>query len=204
LPDPELRVTNPGLSGLGGAGTISSTTNVSASSRVFQELRSRIISLKLMPGTILNRSELSEAFGVSQSPIREAILRLEAIDLVVSYRQSRTEVSRINSARLEQECFLRTGLECEVVDHLCRQGGAADLLKAKGYLKIQEALVDDLSQVELFRNWTKAFTGRSSSLPGRRRFMHTSPSNPARWPGFVRSICRETASCARSSMGTRS
>lgn len=150
-------MTDAGLSSFGATEANSSIANTSASTCVFRELRSRIISLKLRPGAILNRAELAQAFGVSQSPIREAILRLEEIDLVVSYRQSRTEVTRINPARLKQENFLRTGLECEVVDCLCGLGNAADLLKAKGYLKTQEALVDDLSQVELFRELDESF-----------------------------------------------
>ncbi len=131
--------------------------HVPASSRVFEELRARIVTLKWPPGTILSRADLAEAFGVSQSPIREAIQRLEQVDLVVSYRQSRTEVTRINPARLRQEHFLRTGLECEVVNLLASQGAQADLLKAKGQLKMQEALVDDLSQIELFRQLDENF-----------------------------------------------
>lgn len=150
-------MTDTGPTAFGAVETISLNANVSSSMRVFHELRSRIVSLRLRPGTILNRAELAEAFGVSQSPIREAILKLEAVDLVVSYRQSRTEVTRINPSRLKQESFLRTGLECEVVDRLSRHGASADLLKAKGYLKIQEALVDDLSQIELFRELDESF-----------------------------------------------
>lgn len=129
----------------------------SSAGRVFQEMRARIVALKLPPGTILNRAELAEAFGVSQSPVREAILRLESIGLVVSYPQSRTEVTHINPARLAQENFLRTGVECEVVDRLCRMGGAANLTKARGYLKMQEALVGDAQQVELFRDLDDQF-----------------------------------------------
>lgn len=135
---------------------ISVNANVPASTLVFEELRARIVSLKLPPGTILNRAELADAFGVSQSPIREAIQRLEEIDLVVSYRQSRTEVTRINQERLRYENFLRSGLECEVVDRLCRAPGA-DLTKALGYLKIQEVLAGDVEQIELFRELDESF-----------------------------------------------
>lgn len=142
---------------LAAAGAASLNANVSASTKVFEELRARIVAMTLPPGTILNRAELAEVFGVSQQPIREAILRLEEIDLVVSFRQSRTEVSKINRERLVHENFLRSGLECEVVDWLCRQGDRADLTKAKGYLKIQEALVDDPNQVELFRELDENF-----------------------------------------------
>jgi len=149
-------MTRPAIPGFGASETVSLNANVSASVRVFEELRARIVALKLPPGTILNRAELAEAFGVSQSPIREAIQRLEEIDMVVSYRQSRTEVTRINRERLKHENFLRTGLECEAVHRLCEMAGA-DLTKAKGYLKIQEALVDDPNQIELFRELDESF-----------------------------------------------
>lgn len=132
-------------------------SGLSSVGRVFQELRARIVALKLPPGTILNRAELAEAFAVSQSPVREAILRLEGLGLVISYPQSRTEVTHIAPVRLAQENFLRTALECEVVDFLCRADPAPDLKKAKGYLKIQEALVDEPDQIELFRELDENF-----------------------------------------------
>lgn len=125
--------------------------HVPASSRVYDELRARIVTMAWPPGTKLSRAELAVAFGVSQSPIREAIQRLEQADLVVSYRQSRTEVTKINQDRLKQEHFLRTGIECEVVNFLARAQDKSILLKAKGILKLQQALVDDRSQIELFR-----------------------------------------------------
>lgn len=150
-------MTGASQSGFAKGDAIMPSANVSSSTRVFLDLRARIVALKLPPGTILNRAELAEVFGVSQSPIREALLRLEEIDLVVSYRQSRTEVTRINPTRLKQENFLRTGLECEVVDQLSRRSDAVALTKAKGYLKIQEALVDDPTQIELFRELDENF-----------------------------------------------
>ncbi|WP_274575972.1 FCD domain-containing protein [Mameliella sp. AT18] len=75
---------------------------------------------------------------------------------MVSYRQSRTEVTRINCERLRHENFLRSGLECEVVDLLCRTPDA-DLSKALGYLRIQQALVDEPDQIELFRELDESF-----------------------------------------------
>ncbi len=133
------------------------SAHVPASSRVYEELRSRIVSLEWPPGAILPRAELAAAFGVSQSPVREAIQRLEQADLVVSYRQSRTEVTKIDPARLRQEQFFRAGLECEAVFRLAEAGDDAALLKVRGVLKIQQALADDLSQIELFRQLDESF-----------------------------------------------
>lgn len=153
---PKSQSTPPQQTGLT-AEALTLSPNVSSSGRVFQELRSRIVALRLPPGAILNRADLAEAFGVSQSPIREAILRLEQIGLVASFPQSRTEVTRINPTRLRQENFLRTALECEVVDALCRSDVSQALVKVKGYLKSQEALADDPNQIELFRELDEKF-----------------------------------------------
>jgi len=129
----------------------------SAAGRVYTRLRNRIVSLELLPGAVLSRAEIARENEVSQSPVREAILKLEGLGLVVSYPQSRTEVTRIAPVRLAQENFLRTALECEVVDCLGRTDPPPDLTKAKGYLKIQEALVDEPDQIELFRELDENF-----------------------------------------------
>ena len=92
----------------------------SASSRIYSALRARIISLELEPDTTLVRSELAEAFGVSQSPVREAIQRLEQEGLVISYPQSRTVVSKIDVAHARETQFLRIGVELEVAQTLAR------------------------------------------------------------------------------------
>lgn len=131
--------------------------NVTTSSKVYDELRARIVSLQLPPGSRLARQELAEAFGVSQSPVREAIQRLEQNGLVVSYRQSRTEVTMIDRARLRQEQFLRTGIECEVVNYLADRAGKLDLGKAAAILKMQRALADDLGQIDMFRQLDDSF-----------------------------------------------
>ena len=124
---------------------------IPASSKVYSELRTQIVSLRLPPGTRLARQELAETFGVSQSPVREAIQRLEQIGLVVSYRQSRTEVTLIDRTQLRQEHFLRSGVECEIVNHLAGQAGKLDFSKISAILKMQRALVDELDQVDMFR-----------------------------------------------------
>ncbi|WP_198548566.1 GntR family transcriptional regulator [Mameliella alba] len=160
-------MTRPDLRGARASERISVTANVAASTRVFEELRARIVTLKLPPGTILSRAELAEAFGVSQSPIREAIQRLEEIDLVVSYRQSRTEVTRINCEGLRHESFLRSSLECEVVDLLCRTADA-DLTKALGYPRSRRRWSTSRTRSSCSANSTRVSTRRCSSPPGTR------------------------------------
>lgn len=131
--------------------------HVPASARVYAELRTRIISLELPPDTTLVRSELAERFNVSQSPVREAIMRLEQDGLVVSYPQSRTVVTRIDIVRIREEHFLRTAVECDVVRHLAEHPDPATIRKVGGLLKMQEALVGDVEQIEMFKQLDEAF-----------------------------------------------
>ena len=49
-----------------------------AAPQVFERLRDMIIALEMAPGTVLPRSDLAERFGVSQTPVRDALMRLEA------------------------------------------------------------------------------------------------------------------------------
>lgn len=133
------------------------SAHIPASALVYSEVRSRIVSLQLPPQTTLSRAELAEQFNVSQSPVREAILRLEQDGLVVSYPQSRTEVTKIDVVRIREEHFLRIATECEVVRQLSRLQPPSALAKAKGFIKMQEALVDDVDQAALFRQLDEAF-----------------------------------------------
>jgi DNA-binding GntR family transcriptional regulator len=131
--------------------------HVPASALVYSEIRSRIVSLQLPPETTLSRTELAEQFNVSQSPVREAILRLEQDGLVVSYPQSRTEVTKIDVSRIREEHFLRVATECEVVHQLCSQPSSPAVVKAKGFIKMQEALAGDIEQIDLFKQLDEAF-----------------------------------------------
>ncbi|TCT13173.1 GntR family transcriptional regulator [Tepidamorphus gemmatus] len=133
------------------------TSHVPASARVYEEIRRRIVAIELPPDTTLSRGDLADAFGVSQSPVREAILRLEQDGLVVSFPQSRTVVTRIGIARIREEHFLRTAVERDVARRLAEIGDPATILKVKGLVKMQEALADDVEQVALFKQLDEAF-----------------------------------------------
>lgn len=51
------------------------------SDMIVHELRKKIISGALKPGTQLKNTQLAEEFGTSITPVREALSRLEKLDL---------------------------------------------------------------------------------------------------------------------------
>lgn len=86
--------------------------------QIVEYLRERILALDLAPGTPLSRTELQKQFGLSQTPVRDALMRLEEEGLVTVYPQYATLVSKININLARQSHFLRRAVEQEMVFQL--------------------------------------------------------------------------------------
>jgi DNA-binding GntR family transcriptional regulator len=96
-----------------------------ATSQVFEHLRELIVSLAVAPGTVLARPQLCGYFGLSQAPIREALLRLEEERLVDIFPQHQTRVRGVDLASARQAHFLRLSVELEMVHVLAQKPNPA-------------------------------------------------------------------------------
>ena len=115
---------------------------------VFDELRKEILDLTLKPGTELNLNQLSALFGVSRSPIRDAVKELSGEHLIDIYPQRGTYVSRINLRMADDERFIRLNLEL---------GSIPDFIN-----NINDELISEME--ELIKKQEKAFALRDTSL----------------------------------------
>lgn len=79
-------------------------------------LRNDIVGMVIVPGTPLNDRLLAERFGVSRTPIREALLRLADEGLVEIFPQSGTIVSRIPVGAIPEALAIRQALEGVAVE----------------------------------------------------------------------------------------
>jgi len=111
-----------------------------AGAQVLESLREAIMSLQLEPGIALDRSQLAQQFGVSQTPVRDALMRLSEEGLVDVRPQHATLVSRIDVAAAREAHFLRRSLELEIVRELAQHACAADLDGLRTQLALQKAL----------------------------------------------------------------
>ncbi len=107
-----------------------------AAPQVYEWLRDRIISLDYAPGTTLSRTDLVKRFALSQTPIRDALMRLSGDGLVDIFPQSTTRVSPIDLRQAIQTHFMRRSIEIEIVRSLAL---AAD----KPFVPRLKALVAD-------------------------------------------------------------
>ncbi len=89
-----------------------------AAPQVFEQLRAAIISMQLTPGTVLSRAQLAQQFGLSQTPIRDALIKLGEEGLVDIFPQHATVVRPIDITLVRQAHFLRRSLELEIVQTL--------------------------------------------------------------------------------------
>ena len=62
----------------------------------YETLRDEILSLDLEPGAVLDETSLAERFGMSRSPVREALIRLAGDELVVTLSNRSTVVAPID------------------------------------------------------------------------------------------------------------
>lgn len=112
-----------------------------AAPQVFEKLREAIVALDLVPGTVLARAELAEQFGISQTPIRDALLKLGEEGLVDIFPQHATVVSRIDISAAKQAHYLRRSIELEVVRTLALQPDAATLARLQAQVERMQAVM---------------------------------------------------------------
>ena len=82
-----------------------------SSDQVLDELIRAIRTLRIAPGQTLAENDLARQFGVSRTPVREAMARLADLRLVTVVPQVGTQVAPIRLAEVEDARFMREHLE---------------------------------------------------------------------------------------------
>jgi GntR family transcriptional regulator, rspAB operon transcriptional repressor len=108
---------------------------------IYDDLRRLIVTLELVPNMALSEKDLCERFGVSRTPVREALLRLAEHGLVTIAPQHGTFVSGIDPRAVRQSHFLRVNLEIPVAVRLCTQAGV-DLSRPRRLVAQQRGLAE--------------------------------------------------------------
>ncbi|GAA1811061.1 GntR family transcriptional regulator [Planosporangium flavigriseum] len=83
----------------------------SATTRVYQYLKRAILEQLHPGGALLTEAEIAEAVGVSRTPVREALLRLEAEGLVALYPKRGALVLPVSAQEIDEVIEARTLVE---------------------------------------------------------------------------------------------
>jgi DNA-binding GntR family transcriptional regulator len=136
-----------------------------AATSVLAELRRAILDLTLPPGSPLSDKALTERFGVSRTPIREALIRLAEEGLVEIFPQSGTFVGRIPIAALPEAVIVRQALESAAIGFVIARADEADYGRLSGIINRQEAFAQ-LDDREGFHASDEAFHEALATIAG--------------------------------------
>jgi DNA-binding GntR family transcriptional regulator len=90
-------------------------------------LRQEIITGHLLPRTMLSEQELSQRFGVSRTPVREALIKLAEEGLVETFPQYGSFVSPITISEVFDNQFVREAIECSAIERAIERIGKEEV-----------------------------------------------------------------------------
>lgn len=98
-----------------------------ASDSVYEALRSAILARTFGPGQRLNVNALAQQLGVSLTPVKDALTRLEAESLIEIRPRSGTFVSAVSPDDLAEAFEIRCALECLAAEKALPRATASDI-----------------------------------------------------------------------------
>jgi DNA-binding GntR family transcriptional regulator len=84
--------------------------------RAYHDLRDRIVTLRLPPGSVLREDELMPELGIGRTPLREAIKRLVLENLVAVEPRRGTSVTEVEAADIVHISEVRAELEGQAAE----------------------------------------------------------------------------------------
>jgi DNA-binding GntR family transcriptional regulator len=100
---------------------VSSSATDLISDRAYAQLRERIVTLRLAPGTVLREDELMSELAIGRTPLREAIKRLALENLVAVQPRSGTYVTSVDAADIVHISEVRAELEANAAELAARR-----------------------------------------------------------------------------------
>ncbi|MCL2464157.1 MAG: GntR family transcriptional regulator [Micrococcales bacterium] len=110
--------------------------------RAYQGIRANILDLTLPPGSLLSENELAGTWGVSRTPVREALVLLAQEGLVQVYPKIGTFVSRVDLAQVVEAQFFREAVEMASLASLTPPYDEAVLRRLRENLTQQDGVGD--------------------------------------------------------------
>ncbi|ARP86787.1 GntR family transcriptional regulator [Bordetella genomosp. 9] len=122
-------------------------------SMVYQKLRDAILNGIFRPGQMLRQDEVAARLGVSRSPLREALPRLEADGIVILHPRRGYAVASLDPKQITEVFDLRCLLETELARRAIARRTEADIAAVYGIASEMATLAeraDDESRAKWF------------------------------------------------------
>jgi DNA-binding GntR family transcriptional regulator len=139
--------------------------------RVYTALKSAIMTMEFAPGAFIRKSAICDRFGLSRSPVADALAKLSVEGLVDIVPQSGTRVARLSMQAVREDVFLRETLEVAAASHAARHRDASVVSRLSRNIEMQKLLVadgdiDEFMRTDIAFHETIMATTNVSRLPG--------------------------------------
>ncbi|WP_142850224.1 GntR family transcriptional regulator [Telmatospirillum sp. J64-1] len=135
---------------------------------IYRDLRHEIVSLSRKPGEAISEKQIAETYGVSRTPVREAMLKLADESLIEIFPQSGTFVSRIPLAALPESITIRRVLEEASVKYAAERASRSQIVQLQAIIERQRE-AEATEDYEAFHQADEAFhaaLAEAAGLPG--------------------------------------
>jgi DNA-binding GntR family transcriptional regulator len=122
----------------------------SAADRAYRLIRQAILDLTFLPGSTLSESALVEQIGVSRTPIRQALQRLEHEQLLRIFPQRGTVVAPLDMEGFREAIFTRVALETAAAGEAARRIAAAEAAELADETQAQARAVEGGDEAAFF------------------------------------------------------
>lgn len=106
--------------------------------QIYHALRQAIVNCTLLPGQAISDKEISEQFGVSRQPVRDAFIKLAGAGLIQVLPQRGTFVMKISPKRVLNGRFIREAVEVAVVGRAAASIDAGRLVELAANIEHQK------------------------------------------------------------------
>src|SRR4051812_41577030 len=147
---------------------MSPSSEANGAEAVYLRVREAILEGEIAPGATMSQVALADEFGISRTPLREALRMLQTEGLVDAERNRRVRVAAISPRDLEELCVMRVTLESEAIRLAVPRMSAEDLARLEGY----NAEMAHFAEAKDYRRWVvphQAFH-RALTAPSGERF----------------------------------
>ena len=129
-----------------------------ASEQAYQRIRAHILSGAAKPSEQLTEDRLAQIAGVSRTPVREAVRRLEDELLLVRSESKRLFVADWSRDDIEEMFALRQMLECHAAERAARRLTRAQLADLEAVNRaLRDAIAQPVPDVARFLEANRAF-----------------------------------------------
>jgi len=107
---------------------------------IYRDLHRAIVTMELVPGTPIVERDLTAQYGVSRTPVREAVLRLVEDRLVDVAPKSGTYVARIPLAVVREALVARKALEEVTVRAATEHASESQIMQLRAIIQRQQEM----------------------------------------------------------------